>query len=1380
MTGPAGPDSGRGPPRMPAVLRLMLAVVVCGLAVAIGRSGPAQAQNNPPAAVPGNDLRLVSQTSWVADGDVFRVQVAVTTPDPAAAHLQMTVFGPVLTRADFTSSLSDRMRTPKLKVFEPVAVAAADQPTTVSFALNPKSATTTKGAQTLAVTAAGIYPIRVDLVDAQANLLDRLDTHMVYGGNQKTAISRLDVALVVPVHALPIATGSPGPAGSTSVPTAAPGSTGAQSGSAVTSTTEPIATTSPGASAGPSAGLPAAVAQPFADLTASLAAHPRVPLTMAPTPQTIETMGGGPAPQKAIVSQLAQVLSDSSYQLVGSTYVRLDLPSLLGAGLESELSAQLALGASVTAANLHATPDPGVWIETGSLSSAAVDDLAGRGVRRLVIRDDTLAPLPPDQVKFTPTQTFAVGTSGRQMAAVSSDAALAAHFDSQPDPVLGAHQLLADLALIQEELPQKRGRGVAILPPDDWRPDASFVTTVLEGMGSSPMLSPVTVDKLFSDVVPFQQRQATLVRGIAVPQPHPTPISSSASIRATRRTVTSLSQLLPSGAPILDQVERALLASESADVADRLRPAVLEVANRLIEQVKGMVKLPGNRSITFTARQGRIPITVLSSASFPVRVSVKVSSQKLDFDPVGVPGAECAKSGTAEVCTLVLRNQDTTLQVPIVARTAGVFSLAVSLESPDGSLILASNVDTVRSAAASGVGVILSVGAILLLAVWWARDVRHGRRAKRLVPAAAAAGVGAPDALFVADGAGAAHHRSGDLGAHHHTHPDGAARSDPPPPDSGSRPTVPSVPPGSDAGGRHFRQAPTRDESVLEERSPLITAPVRVVPDDHRSGPSVPGARVEIRATPDQPPGSFSRHTKIMAAGTLLSRLTGFGRVLALVWAFHLTGLADVYNIANTVPNILYDLVLGGVLSATLVPVFVECLNRDDPDEGWRAISAVVTAITVTLVALSAVFWLAAPAIIHLYLSLNHAPTVADQAAVGTSLLRLFVPQLFLLGGIAVTTALLNARRRFAAAAFSPVINNLIVIAAIVATRLIASDLGLTGFRHQRAAMLVLGLGTTAGYLLQFLVQLPSLVRGRFRLRPVLDLSHPAVRTVLRLSLWTFGSVMANQIAFNLVLVLAERKTGDVTVFQTAYQFFQLPYAIFAVSIASVLTPELSDHWAKGELIAFRRQMASGLRLTLAILVPAAVGYVVLAHPFLELVFHHGSFSVADAQRIGNVVALFAIGLPGFSAYLLLMRGYQAMQDTRSMFWLYVVENLATVALAGALYPVMGVGGLALGWGGAYTVGSIVALAHLRRRTGGLEGHALVSGLVRVAAATAAMALPVLALTHLLNGRSQLALAAEVGGGAIVGAAVYLAACRALGITEVSAILRRNPAGVPA
>jgi putative peptidoglycan lipid II flippase len=509
-----------------------------------------------------------------------------------------------------------------------------------------------------------------------------------------------------------------------------------------------------------------------------------------------------------------------------------------------------------------------------------------------------------------------------------------------------------------------------------------------------------------------------------------------------------------------------------------------------------------------------------------------------------------------------------------------------------------------------------------------------------------------------------------------------------------------------------------------------------------------------------------------MAGGTLLSRLTGFGRVLALVWAFHFTGLADAYNLANNVPNILYDLVLGGVLSATLVPVFVDYLNHDDEEEGWRAISAVCTAIVAMLAALTLLFWLLVPLIIRFYLVLN--PHATDERAIGTSLLRLFVPQLFLLGGIAVSTALLNARRHFLAPAFSPVLNNLVTIGALVGTRLIATSLNPKGFRHDTTAILLLGLGTTAGYLVQLIVQLPPMLRGRFHLRPVWDLHHPAVRTVLRLSMWTFGSVMANQVAFNLVLVLAAHKSGDVTIFQTGYQFFQLPYAIFAVSIASVITPDLSERWSRRDLAGFRGQMASGLRLTLALLIPAAMGYILLAHPLLTLVFRHGTVSGNDAHRVGTIVALFALGLPGFSAYLLLMRGYQAMQDTKSMFWLYAVENAATIVLALLLYPAMGVSGLALGWVSAYTLGTGVTFWHLRNRMGGLDGRATMRTVVRVVLATAVMAAGVGAVRLGLDGSTDSRLILECLVAIVVGTGLYVIAAQALGVRELDVILRRR------
>jgi putative peptidoglycan lipid II flippase len=268
--------------------------------------------------------------------------------------------------------------------------------------------------------------------------------------------------------------------------------------------------------------------------------------------------------------------------------------------------------------------------------------------------------------------------------------------------------------------------------------------------------------------------------------------------------------------------------------------------------------------------------------------------------------------------------------------------------------------------------------------------------------------------------------------------------------------------------------------------------------------------------------------------------------------------------------------------------------------------------------------------------------------------------------------------------------------------------------------------------------------------------------------------VIANQVAFNLVLVLAAHKSGDVTVFQTAYQFFQLPYAIFAVSIASVITPDLSERWSRGQVSEFGRQIASGLRLTLALLIPAAVGYILLAHPLLTLVFRHGTVTAHDAHKVGTVVALFALGLPGFSAYLLLMRGYQAMQDTRSMFKLYVIENAITVVLSLVLYPVMGVGGLALGWVSAYTVGTAVAFFHIRQRTGRFGGRAIGQSVARIVVATLVMAVGVATVRLTVGGSSDGRLLLECVLATTVGTMLYVIAARVLRVRELDVALRRQ------
>jgi hypothetical protein len=182
-------------------------------------------------------------------------------------------------------------------------------------------------------------------------------------------------------------------------------------------------------------------------------------------------------------------------------------------------------------------------------------------------------------------------------------------------------------------------------------------------------------------------------------------------------------------------MERQLLLSEAADIDDTTRNSMLSSIRATVDAVRRRISLPGSSSITLTARQGQVPLTILlSDQSLRPHVLLRLSSQKLSFRPFAPGGVNCVPSGpTSEVCALTLAGPATTLKVPVETRTSGVFPLDVSLESPDGSLVLATNHDTVRSTAVSGVGIVLIVGATLFLAVWWIRDLRHGRRARRLV-----------------------------------------------------------------------------------------------------------------------------------------------------------------------------------------------------------------------------------------------------------------------------------------------------------------------------------------------------------------------------------------------------------------------------------------------------------------------------------------------------------------------------------------------------------------------------------------------------------------------------------------------------------------------
>jgi putative peptidoglycan lipid II flippase len=518
------------------------------------------------------------------------------------------------------------------------------------------------------------------------------------------------------------------------------------------------------------------------------------------------------------------------------------------------------------------------------------------------------------------------------------------------------------------------------------------------------------------------------------------------------------------------------------------------------------------------------------------------------------------------------------------------------------------------------------------------------------------------------------------------------------------------------------------------------------------------------------------RSSAVVGVGTGLSRLTGLLRVGALTYALGATALSDAYNLANTTPNIIYELLLGGVLSAALVPVFVEHQQKGDDE----ATDAVVTVAVMGLIALTVLAVLAAPLIVDLYtLRLSDADAAA-QADVAVPLLRLFLPQILFYGLTTLGTALLNARRSFFAPAYAPILNNIVVITTLLAfARVADDDVTLGEVADDTGLLLLLGIGTTAGIVAMTLALWPAIRRAGVRLHVRPQWRHPAIRTVAGLSGWTIGYVVANQVALFVVLALANGEgSGAVSAYTYAFIFFQLPHGLFAVSIMTTFLPDLSGLAAEGDLAGFRERLGLGLRLLTMVVLPAAVGYIVLARPLVATLLERGAFGGGSAALTADVLAAFAVGLLGFSIYLLVLRAYYAFKDTRTPFLLNLVENGINIALAVALVGPLGVQGLALAYAIAYSAGAVLALVSLGRRLGGLDGRRTLDSVARMVVAAAVMAAAVWGLTQVVGDDSGGGAVTRTLLGVLVGAVVYFAVLFALRVPEVVEVRDRlRPVG---
>ncbi|HEV3473094.1 MAG TPA: murein biosynthesis integral membrane protein MurJ [Actinomycetota bacterium] len=517
---------------------------------------------------------------------------------------------------------------------------------------------------------------------------------------------------------------------------------------------------------------------------------------------------------------------------------------------------------------------------------------------------------------------------------------------------------------------------------------------------------------------------------------------------------------------------------------------------------------------------------------------------------------------------------------------------------------------------------------------------------------------------------------------------------------------------------------------------------------------------------------SLARATALMSFGTVLSRVTGLIRLAALVAALGVaeSRLPDAYNLANTAPNIIYELVLGGILTSVFVPVFVELLENEGRERAWEVASAVINLVLVVLMVVAALGILAAPAIARFYTLTLEGSTAEIQRNVLTFLLRLFIPQIVFYGLAAVTAGLLNAHKRFGPPMYTPVLNNLAVIAVFVAFHAAyPSDVTLSSVTDRQ--LLIVGLGTTAGVALMAFAQLPFL-RGLGRYRLTLSLRHPSVRKLARLSVFVIGYVIVNQIGYLIVQVLANDQQGGYSAYIAAFTFFMLPHGLFAVSVTTALLPGMSEHAVHARWDGFKERLSTGVRATILLVLPAAIGYFTLSREIVRLLLERGIFSEASTDLVAAVLRFFVLGLVPFSLFQLFLRAFYALQDTRTPFLINCGAVAVNIAINIPLYFVLGVSGLAAGHATAYALGLFLQVRSLRKRIGPLGGAEIGRSALRIGGAGAVMAGVVAGTIRLTdavvptdNAFGQLV---ALVGAVVIGAASYLVAARAFGVTELA------------
>ena len=483
------------------------------------------------------------------------------------------------------------------------------------------------------------------------------------------------------------------------------------------------------------------------------------------------------------------------------------------------------------------------------------------------------------------------------------------------------------------------------------------------------------------------------------------------------------------------------------------------------------------------------------------------------------------------------------------------------------------------------------------------------------------------------------------------------------------------------------------DETVVIPPIPAVGPPPGTPPP----GP-VPRAGQPARSQ------SLGRASRTMAIASAASRLTGFLRSLAITAAIGVALVGNAYNTANTLPNIVYELLLGGVLTSVVVPLLVRAQERD-PDRGEAYTQRLLSLAVAGLAAATLLATLAAPLLTLLYSS-----GAGPKAELTTLFAYLLLPEIFFYGLGAMIAAVLNTRGVFGPPAWAPVLNNVVVIVVAGVFIGVTAGHGGTTTSLTTGETLLLGIGTTLGIVAQALVLLPALRRTGFRWKFRLDLRGSRLGEAGPLALWVIGYVVVSQIGYLVQLRLANGVPDDlpgVATFTNASLLFQMPYGILGVSLLTALMPRMSRAAARGDQDSLLSDLSLGSRLSALALLPVTALFIVLGPAIGTVIYGHGRTSESAARTIGEVLAVSAFGLVPFAVTMLQLRVFYAMKDARTptmvnlgMMAARVVLSLVAALLLPDRYLVAG---LLVATSLSYVVGAVAGEVLLRHRFGRLD-----------------------------------------------------------------------------